>query len=175
MSVKLPSRALFIALVPLLWAGDIDAQTANTTKYTYDALGRLTFVEDAQNGNRDYDYDKAGNRLNVAVGTADDAASNAASQVPPVPTGRSKSLVANCSWRATWTLSANTGSYTLKNGSNQIFTVYPVTALNGVPSVQVIGDTINVYLSCQLSNTAATEPAMVKACNPDGCSAYGNF
>lgn len=41
---------------------------ANTLKYTYDALGRLTFVEDPVNGNRDYDYDAAGNRTQVGVG-----------------------------------------------------------------------------------------------------------
>ena len=42
--------------------------------YKYDALGRLTFVSDPANGNRDYDYDKAGNRLLMSVGTADDGA-----------------------------------------------------------------------------------------------------
>lgn len=48
---------------------------SNTITYAYDALGRLTFVSDPVNGNRDYDYDKAGNRLNVATGTASDSAS----------------------------------------------------------------------------------------------------
>lgn len=37
-------------------------------KYTYDALGRLTKVEDPQNGNVDYKYDAAGNRTNVTRG-----------------------------------------------------------------------------------------------------------
>jgi len=45
---------------------------SKTTRYTYDALGRLTFVEDSQNGNRDYDYDAAGNRINVATGVSTD-------------------------------------------------------------------------------------------------------
>lgn len=45
---------------------------SKTTRYTYDALGRLTFVEDSQNGNRDYDYDAAGNRTNVAAGVSSD-------------------------------------------------------------------------------------------------------
>ena len=53
-------------------AGQLDAAT--TIIYTYDALGRLTFVSDPSNGNRDFDYDKAGNRLLVSVGTANDAA-----------------------------------------------------------------------------------------------------
>ncbi len=45
---------------------------SKTIRYNYDALGRLTFVEDSQNGNRDYDYDKAGNRLLVSTKVASD-------------------------------------------------------------------------------------------------------
>ena len=70
-----------VFLAPLIGMGIVGAQT-KTTKYQYDALGRLTFVEDAQNGNRDYDYDRMGNRLSVAVGGANDAASNPPSQAP---------------------------------------------------------------------------------------------
>ena len=55
--------AVAFVLVPLLWAGDIDAQTARTTTYKYDALGRLTYAEDSLNGNRDYDYDAAGTAI----------------------------------------------------------------------------------------------------------------
>jgi YD repeat-containing protein len=63
---------------------------AQTLKYTYDALGRVTFVEDATNGNRDYDYDKAGNRLLVSINTAnDDAAKPVEPSVPAAPTGLS--------------------------------------------------------------------------------------
>jgi YD repeat-containing protein len=61
---------------------------AQTLKYTYDALGRVTFVEDATNGNRDYDYDNAGNRLLVSINTAnDDVAKPAEPGVPAAPTG----------------------------------------------------------------------------------------
>jgi YD repeat-containing protein len=38
-------------------------------KYQYDALGRLVCAEDSENGNRQYDYDAAGNRDNVSVNT----------------------------------------------------------------------------------------------------------
>lgn len=62
------------------------AQSKNT-KYVYDALGRLTFVEDSQNGNRDYDYDPAGNRTEVAVGNDGEIA------VPATPTGFRARLV----------------------------------------------------------------------------------
>ena len=37
-------------------------------EFTYDALGRLTKMKDPANGDRNYDYDKAGNRKNVQVG-----------------------------------------------------------------------------------------------------------
>ena len=42
--------------------------TATETLYHYDALGRLQFVNDTVNGNRDFDYDSAGNRTAVAEG-----------------------------------------------------------------------------------------------------------
>ncbi len=65
-----------------------------TTKLFYDALGRLTFVEDSQNGNRDFDYDAAGNRTSVTIGTANDAANELGPPAPPVkPTGLSKSYI----------------------------------------------------------------------------------
>lgn len=38
-------------------------------QYKYDALGRLTYVEDNINENRDYDYDAAGNRTSVTEGS----------------------------------------------------------------------------------------------------------
>lgn len=72
-SLKRASRATIVGSIGFLFLiGKLGA--ANTLTYTYDALGRLTFVNDPTNGNRDYDYDKAGNRLLVSVGTANDAA-----------------------------------------------------------------------------------------------------
>ena len=53
-------------------SSSIAAIQSKTIRYTYDALGRLTFVEDSQNGNRDYDYDAAGNRTQVATGVSSD-------------------------------------------------------------------------------------------------------
>ena len=43
------------------------AQTVNETKYTYDALGRVTKVEYPKGAIINYQYDKAGNRTQVAV------------------------------------------------------------------------------------------------------------
>lgn len=49
---------------------EIQFSTANSTtlNYGYDALGRVICVEDPTNGNRDFDYDDAGNRTNVSIG-----------------------------------------------------------------------------------------------------------
>lgn len=41
------------------------AQTSQTIEYKYDALGRLIKVENQANGDKDYDYDPAGNRTSV--------------------------------------------------------------------------------------------------------------
>src|SRR5690606_5020553 len=43
-----------------------------TLTYTYDALGRLTFVSDTVNGDQDFDYDDAGNRRLVSTNVASD-------------------------------------------------------------------------------------------------------
>ena len=40
---------------------------AKNIKYTYDALGRLVCVNDTVNGDRNYQYDDAGNRENVSL------------------------------------------------------------------------------------------------------------
>jgi hypothetical protein len=77
--LPLRCQILFLSLLGLL---SLPLQ-AQTLKYTYDALGRVTFVEDATNGNRDYDYDKAGNRLLVSSGTASDAAAEPAPPMTP--------------------------------------------------------------------------------------------
>ena len=62
-----------------------------TIEYHYDALGRLTFVEDSTNGNRDYDYDAAGNRTEVSVGASSD--DEPPPTPPPAPTGLSCNLL----------------------------------------------------------------------------------
>src|SRR4051812_27211445 len=104
--IKRVKRALFVAM-PLLIAGTVIAAT-QTQVYTYDVLGRVTFVQDTKNGNRDYDYDPAGNRLNVASGTASDASSEPIPPpVPSAPTGLASSQNNTCSWHASWTAMTN--------------------------------------------------------------------
>ena len=45
------------------WSEIAQIQMPVTLEYTYDALGRLKVVTDTKNGNRNYTYDKAGNRI----------------------------------------------------------------------------------------------------------------
>lgn len=45
------------------------AQQTGEVIYTYDELGRVIYVTDPENGDREYNYDPAGNRTTVATGT----------------------------------------------------------------------------------------------------------
>lgn len=86
------------------------AISGNTQLYTYDALGRLTFVQDNQNGNRDYDYDAAGNRVAVVVGQATDDP-----VLPPAPlspsNARCNSVYAAGVYQASWSASSGASYY----------------------------------------------------------------
>lgn len=48
---------------------EVEAFTGNAVKlaFTYDELGRLTLAKDPTNGDRDYEYDDAGNRKSVSI------------------------------------------------------------------------------------------------------------
>jgi|GEM_PF-1840882 len=70
-----------------------------TFSYSYDSLGRLTLVQDPVNGNRDYDYDKAGNRTEMSVGNEYDTP---LFNPPASPTGLSCSQIAPNVYRASW-------------------------------------------------------------------------
>lgn len=99
------------------------ATKAQTIKYKYDALGRVTFVEDATNGNRDYDYDAAGNRLNIATNTATDATSepiNGPPTGPAAPTGLFCNQIAAGAWRATWTPVSGATYYIYRTTSSDV-------------------------------------------------------
>lgn len=79
---KVTLTRMFVFSV-LIFSGSVIAES-QTLRYTYDELGRLTFVIDNINGNRDYDYDEAGNRCAVTVGAAND--NQTACATPPAPT-----------------------------------------------------------------------------------------
>ena len=139
------------------------AQSAKTTRYKYDALGRLTFVEDSQNGNRDYDYDAAGNRRNVAAGTTNDAASEPTAPPPPpapaAPLNLAMSYVADCSWSASW-------------GAVSDATSYKFSDTNGAMS-DVTSTSKTVF--CPTGDPDGNKPAWVRACNASGCGAVSHF
>lgn len=44
------------------------AAPSMTVKYSYDELGHLILIEDPVNGNRNYQFDKVGNRLSLTIG-----------------------------------------------------------------------------------------------------------
>jgi hypothetical protein len=94
---------------------------AQTLKYTYDALGRVTFVEDSVNGNRDYDYDPAGNRVAVNVGNATE--DPAPVPLLPAPTAANCRSVGAGGWFATWNAVAGAHHYQFRKGNEQEITV----------------------------------------------------
>jgi YD repeat-containing protein len=185
----LPIRLrLLIGAAFALICGNYSAAQSKTTIYTYDALGRLTYVQDTQNGNRDYDYDNAGNRLRVAAGTASDGAAEPAAASPPYvpgldpmvrvipakPSGLFKNFIIDCAWRSSWVLSEGATYYTYKTLAGRSSNVYPTNSSGGT-TVQVLGNTITVTASCPYGESQAYEPGSVKACNVDGCSDPASF
>jgi YD repeat-containing protein len=133
---------------------------AATVTYQYDALGRLTFVEDAANGNRDYDYDKAGNRLLVSTNTANDTAAEPGAVTFPAPTGLSKSQIANCAWRATWNPVSGAAKYLVKDTAGA--SVYVTTTFADI--------------GCPSNNPSANMPKSVQACSASNvCGIKANY
>ncbi|HVY23974.1 MAG TPA: RHS repeat domain-containing protein [Steroidobacteraceae bacterium] len=157
---KLPF-AFFLLLLFMTSGSSVDA--SNTVTYTYDALGRLTFVNDPLNGNRDYDYDGAGNRLLVSVGTANDAAAEPGSpSLPPAPTGLFSTQNSMCSWQASWSAAAGATSYNFQDVSgNHVLTVTSTQVVYG-------------FSSCSIT-PSSEKPKWVQACGPSGCSVKAYF
>lgn len=128
----------------------LQAQT-KTTGYVYDELGRLTFVTDAVNGNRDYDYDAVGNRLLVSTSTTTDATAEPAPIVLPAPTNLRYSLVYSCAWKATWNAVAGAAKYLVIDTSNTAGGSQYVTATEA-------------YVACPVGNSEGVKPKSVQAC-----------
>jgi chitodextrinase len=128
----MPSSPFFIRilryLVIIISLGFVCLEvSAQTIKYKYDALGRVRVVEDGVNGNRGYDYDAAGNRINVAG--PDFVA-------PSQPSGLAGSNFTYNSVTISWTASTdNVGvsgyEYSLNGGA--------WTSLSSSPSVNLLG------------------------------------
>jgi YD repeat-containing protein len=136
---------------------------AATITYKYDALGRVTFVTDTVNGNRDYDYDKAGNRLLVTTGGASDTTNEPGIAIPLAPSSATTTLVSFCNWRADW--SSVTGA----------------TRYDTIDSAGTIRSTTGLFMSlawssnCPNGNPNNLKFVWVKACNIAGCSPAKNF
>ncbi len=101
---------------------------AQTTTYTYDTLGRLTFVQDV-NGNRDYDYDNAGNRTEVAIATTSDDVPVTPVLPAPVLSAGACSQIAPGAYRGQWNAVAGAGAYKYRT---QAGNEYIVTSLNSI-------------------------------------------
>jgi YD repeat-containing protein len=153
----------FIAVNCLVSSVFVLAQTSTgpkTLRYQYDALGRLTFTEDSVNGNRDFDYDKAGNRLFVATGTPSDDAAGPSTPPPPAkPTGLNAYRFADCVYKATWNAVPGATSYDVfdTRGNKQ--------TTSG----------LSVDVPCTLGQPESNKPNRVYACNSYGCSEKAYF
>lgn len=148
-----------VALSSSLPSSSSSSVAPKVIRYTYDALGRLTFVEDAQNGNRDYDYDAAGNRLLVSTSVASDTTAEP-NFLFPAPTGLGRSLLSDCVWRASWDAVSGAVKYLVKdtNGGSQYVT------------------TTVAYVECPRGNSAANRPLSVSACTANNVCGYSaNF
>ncbi len=144
-----------LALSALLFALSLFAH-AQTIKYTYDSLGRVTFVNDSVNGNRDYDYDKKGNRTLVAVGNAsDEMAEGKETDI---------TLVAR---PAAPTNATYTGPYSSYGGGYS----FKWTAVTGATYYMVTyDDDRTATFPTNYGETAGTYPRNVYACTQDWCS-----
>jgi hypothetical protein len=123
-------------------------------------LGRLTFVTDSVNGNRDYDYDKAGNRLIATVGNATDQVSEPSA--PSAPTGLQSNHYANCVHQASWNPSTS--------NAPGLYYFVRETRDAGKTTTET-----RIFIECDYNDPNSNKPRSVKACNSVGCSAEVNF
>jgi YD repeat-containing protein len=154
------ARRLLAGTVLLLLLVEVAA--SDTLKYTYDALGRITFVEDPANGNRDYDYDAAGNRVLVSVGGNNDAANDPATAAPSVPSALSNPATnASGTYPVSWGEAAgHITSYELWEANNPSFSG-ETRVFNGL----ALGYTLTGRID-------GTYYYRVRACNGSACGPH---
>lgn len=148
------ARSKLLMILFFLFSGMHSAQSA-TLRYTYDALGRVTFVEDTVNGNRDYDYDAAGNRTQMSVGNPDENSPPPIS-IPAPPTSlRAWGPISQYGgYSATWVGNDGADYYELRTNGGKYHTI---------------------QAGQQLKVTDTTRAKWVRACNTAGCSAKAYF
>jgi YD repeat-containing protein len=163
-SLALVASLLVPTLSLALLAADANAQTRTTT-YRYDVLGRLTYVEDPVNGNRDFDYDPAGNRRMVASSTANDGSVEPGVPGPVGPPARPGSLVSqyryDCAWLATWGAVVFASHFVFKS------------TREAAQQVALTPRSRTVFCDSGVPNS--NKPQWVQACNSLGCSEKAYF
>lgn len=139
------TACLGASLLSLLALSGVAEQTI---EYQYDELGRLTFVSDNVNGNRDYDYDPAGNRTSVSL-NGDDTVT----PVPDKPVGLSCNgpISQSGGYVASWSAAAKATYYIYEDWSGTEY--------------QTSGTTLTKQQDCYF----------VMACNDVGCSDKAKF
>lgn len=151
---------IFICITALVLTACNASEPEVVVQYNYDALGRLDMVEDKVNGNRDYDYDKAGNRVLVATNTINDADNEAYTGRLPAPTGTKTSQFADCVWKASWDPVPGAVKYKVKDTHGDSH--YTTST-----SVDVI---------CEAHMPSSNMPESVQACNANNlCGNVANF
>lgn len=110
LNIKLHRRLTLLCVPIFIWNVSLVYADEQELKFSYDVLGRLTFVHDDVNGNRDYDYDSAGNRCSVSIGAANNDIKTCEDYkivVPFIPSGSS------CNWSSSHSYSSGNpgGSY----------------------------------------------------------------
>ncbi|HKU15736.1 MAG TPA: fibronectin type III domain-containing protein [Steroidobacteraceae bacterium] len=143
---------------------------ADTTTYTYDALGRLTRVTSSTGAVDTYSYDAAGNRTQTT----------SSESIPPsVPTGLSATAVSPTQINLSWSASTDTGGsgvagYRIYRGGSQIgtsaTTSYSDPSLtNGTTySYRVAAFDVAGNVSAQSSPASATTPDTTAPSVPAG-------
>lgn len=151
---------IFICITALVLTACNASEPEVVVQYNYDALGRLDMVEDKVNGNRDYDYDKAGNRVLVATNTINDADNEAFTGFLPAPTGTNISFFRDCVWEATWDPVPGAVKYEVKDsfGINHYTT------------------STNILIICTTGKPTSNKPESVQACNANNlCGIVAHF
>lgn len=132
------------------------AASGQTLKYNYDALGRVTTVEDSVNGNRSFEYDPAGNRTKMYTPTS----GNTTPSILPAPIIISNYQSNYCVWSSAW---------------------QPVQGATYYRFADTLGNEKDVYatsttLVCGQGQTPDTQkPKWVKACSNGSCGYKGIF
>ena len=131
-----------------------------TTSYEYDALGRLRVVTHDNRVVTTYTLDPAGNRTRLTDGADGTPPVPPAPTTPAAPTNLTKTHIANCAWRATWSAVSGATNYIVRDtaGVEQSVTV------------------LVAHVSCPLNNQNANQPRWVKACvSATSCSTAAYF